>query len=146
MALPFLWNWWARTVVSAIVSALLMFGALPGLAQEAGSFAVAAASETVSAASETVEVGPGSIINNLIVTAPLAGVMLYLYFDERKERRAAQAQLIDLIKVILPALEKSTGALDRVVGTQERISQELSGQVIRSARYIDRGDHGADAA
>lgn len=65
------------------------------------------------------------ILSDLFITAPLAGVMLWLYLDERKERRSLQTQLIDLIKIVMPALEKSTKTLDAVVETlDEHIKQD----------------------
>lgn len=87
-------------------------------------------------------------VTDLIVTAPLAGVMLWLYLDERKERRSLQNQLIEMIKVSIPALEKSTITVDAVVKTLDKVVKTLDDMDLRIRerdleyeRFLDRAQH-----
>lgn len=128
-------------LAAIFVSILLFFGTPTAQLDDVAAGAALAAAESTS----EVDLSPASIVNDLIRVAPIAGVMLWLYLDERKERRALQAQYIELIKSTVPALEKSTITLDRVVGTvdhwvtQERVTQEMGGRANMPSRYEDRG-------
>lgn len=57
---------------------------------------------------------------DLITTLGVSGIFVFLYFDERKERRAAQAQISQLLERIIPALTESTSTLERVQDSMKR--------------------------
>lgn len=57
---------------------------------------------------------------DLLTTLGVSGAFVFLYFDERKERRAAQAQISQLLREIIPALTESTGTLERVQDSMEQ--------------------------
>ena len=51
---------------------------------------------------------------DLLTTLGVSGVFVFLYFDERKERRQVQQQMAPLLERIIAALTESTSTLDRV--------------------------------
>lgn len=51
---------------------------------------------------------------DLVTTLGVSGLFVFLYFDERKERRQVQQQMAPLLERIIAALTESTSTLDRV--------------------------------
>lgn len=62
-----------------------------------------------------------SFIIDLITNVGISGVCLFLYWDERKERRAAQALNNQLLERVLPTLTESTTTLERVQESQNAL-------------------------
>lgn len=51
---------------------------------------------------------------DLLTTLGVSGVFVFLYFDERKERRQAQTQTSQMLERIIPVLTEATATLERV--------------------------------
>lgn len=61
---------------------------------------------------------------DLIGTFGITGVIIFLYFDERKERRQTQQQMGPLLERIIAALTESTSTLDRVQDSMRSTRQD----------------------
>lgn len=74
---------------------------------------------------------PVTFLTQLGVTGIVSAVLLWLLIDERKERRATQAQLTaeqkanaDMVERILPVLGHATTALERVqLGMEKQLER-----------------------
>lgn len=64
-----------------------------------------------------------SFIIDLITNVGIGGVFLFLYFDERKERRATQALNNQLLERVLPLIAEATTTLERVQESQIALRQ-----------------------
>lgn len=69
--------------------------------------------------------GGSSFLIDLFTNLGMAGVFLYLYLDERKERRAAQALNNTMLERVLPALTEASATLGRVQESQAAVVAEL---------------------
>lgn len=67
--------------------------------------------------------GGSSFLIDLFTNIGMAGVFIYLYLDERKERRAAQALNNTMLERVLPALTDASAALERVQQAQAALRQ-----------------------
>lgn len=86
--------------------------------------------------------GPSFLID-LFTNIGMAGVFIFLYWDERKERRQAQSLNGQLLERTLPLLAESAAALERVQQSQaasrEADQAELKRQLDELKAEVRRG-------
>ncbi len=60
---------------------------------------------------------------DLVTNIGIGGIFVWIWYDERKERRQAQAKVNDLMERIIPALTDSTATLERVQDSMARVTE-----------------------
>jgi hypothetical protein len=67
--------------------------------------------------------GDSSFLLDLFTNVGMAGVFIFLYLDERKERRAAQTLNNQLLERVLPLVADATTTLERVQQSQTALKR-----------------------
>jgi hypothetical protein len=67
--------------------------------------------------------GDSSFLLDLFTNIGMAGVFIYLYLDERKERRSCQTLNNQMLERVLPALTEASATLERVQQSQSALHE-----------------------
>lgn len=100
----------------------------------------------VSSIAQDVSGQGSSFLIDLFTNIGMAGVFIFLYLDERKERREAQRLNNQLLERALPLLAESATALERVQESQSAIHQADQIELAKQLRELttelrrDKGD------
>lgn len=70
------------------------------------------------------QTSPGTDLFSYVPQAGIAAVFIWLFWDERKERRAAQLTLERLFERLLPIVQEATSTLEVVQGSMARQVQK----------------------
>lgn len=62
---------------------------------------------------------------NLLVASPFAAAFLYLFLDERRDKRAIQSQYIEFMRTAIPIMERATSTIQEVVTAMRELSKDM---------------------